>query len=331
MDYMFNNLTESIKKHEKIIIMTHKKPDLDGMGSSIGLYKIIKQMKKECYVVFPYDAITMSLKKALDFLSCKNIDINFKHYDELDDVIDNNTLLIVLDTQKPELVENDELLSKVNDIFVIDHHLNSSSHIKNLEFEYINSNKSSIAEIIVEYYKYLGKQINKDIATVLLTGLEIDTNSYNVKTTEDTFKASAFLLKNGANLIDKQNILKESKEDFIRRQDYIKKSKIINEKIAICTMDDKVHDNVDLAMISDELLRFSGIEVSFTIGKIKEDVIGVSARSVGNINVGVIMTKLGGGGHLTDAAAQIKNKTMKDIKKEIIQMLTEEKNESNFY
>lgn len=326
---MFNKLTESIKNHDNIIIMTHKKPDLDGMGSSIGLYKIINALKKDCFIVKPYDKITVSLEKGISFLMEKGVFIDFKYEDEV--IITDNTLLIVLDTQKPSLVESEALLKKVKDIFVIDHHLNSSNHIDNLEFEYINSNKSSVAEIIANYYKFLNKQINKDVATILLAGIEIDTNSYNVKTNEDTFKTSAFLLKNGANLIDKQNILKESKEDFIKRQDYVKKSKIINEKIAICLMDDKIHDNVDLAMISDELLRFSGIEASFTIGKIKEGVIGVSARSIGNINVGKIMNALGGGGHLTDAAAQIKNKEMKEIKKEIINLIMEEENESNFY
>lgn len=331
MDYVFEKLTEAIKSYSTIIIMSHTKPDLDGMGSSVGLYKIIETMKKECYVIMPHEKLTTSLAKGLDLLQTKNIKINFKHDDELDDIIDDNTLLIVLDTQKPELVESKILLEKIKNIFVIDHHMNSSSHIQDCIFEYINSNKSSIAEIITEYYKYLGKLINPDVATVLLAGLEIDTNSYNVKTSEATFKASAYLLKSGANLIDKQNVLKETREDFITRQDFVKNSELIKDNIAICVMDDKIHDNVDLAMISDELIRFAGIEASFTIGKISEDVVGVSARSVGNISVGMIMTEMGGGGHVTDAAAQLKGKTMEEVKKEVTKIVLEEENESNIY
>jgi len=331
MDYMFEKLTEAIKTHSKVLIMSHTKPDLDGMGSSIGLYKIAEFLKKECYIIKPYEKVTTSLAKGLDLLKSKKIIINFKHDDELGDIIDDKTLLIVLDTQKPELVESKKLLEKVRNIFVIDHHMNSSSHIKDCIFEYINANKSSIVEIITEYYKSLGKLVNPDIATIMLAGLEIDTNSYNVKTSEATFKASAYLLKSGANLIDKQNLLRETREDFITRQDFVKNSELIKENVAICVMDDKIHDNVDLAMISDELIRFAGIEASFTIGKISEDVVGVSARSIGNISVGMIMTEMGGGGHVTDAAAQIRGKSMEEVKKAVTKIVLEEKNESNIY
>ena len=331
MDYMFDKLTEAIKTPSNVLIISHKKPDLDGMGSSIGLYKIVEMFKKPCYIIKPYEAVNVSLSKGLDLLENKKVFIEYKKDNELDDIINDNTLLIVLDTQKPIMVESEELLNKVKDIFVIDHHMNSSSHIANTIFEYINANKSSVAEIITEYYKHLNKFINPHVATVMLAGLEIDTNSYNVKTSEATFRASAYLLKSGANLIDKQRLLKESKEDFIRRQDYVRNSEVINETIAICVMDDMIHDNVDLAMISDELLRFDNIEASFTIGKISKDTIGVSARSIGNISVGMIMSEIGGGGHVTDAAAQIKDKSMEEVKEIITKIVLEEENESNIY
>ena len=331
MDYMFDKLTEAIKTHSNVLIMSHKKPDLDGMGSSIGLYKIVEMFKKPCYIIKPYEAVNVSLTKGLDLLDTKKVFIDYKHDNELEDIINEDTLLVVLDTQKPVMVESDNLLNKVKDIFVIDHHMNSSSHIENTIFEYINANKSSVAEIITEYYKHLNKLINPHVATVMLAGLEIDTNSYNVKTSEATFRASAYLLKSGANLIDKQRLLKESKEDFIRRQDYVRNSEVINETVAICVMDDTIHDNVDLAMISDELLRFDNIEASFTIGKISNDVIGVSARSIGNISVGMIMSEIGGGGHVTDAAAQIKDKNMEEVKEIITKIVLEEENESNIY
>lgn len=321
MDYMFQKLTEAIKGHSNIIIMTHKKPDLDGMGSSIGLFKLISSMKKDACVLFPDTQINKSLVKGINLLESKSISINYKKESELK--IDSDTLLIILDTQKPQLVESEELLEKVDDIFVIDHHMNSSDHINNTIFEYINSQKSSVAEIITEYYKHLNKMVDPTIATLMLAGLEIDTTSYNVKTKESTFRASAYLLKSGADLIEKQRLLKESKEDFVRRHDYIKNSEMIKDNIAICIMDEQIHDNVDLAMISDELLRLDNVEASFTIGKIAEDVVGVSARSIGNISVGNIMTEIGGGGHVTDAAAQIKAKTILEIKEIIAKVIME--------
>lgn len=206
MDYMFQKLTEAIKEHSKIIIMSHKKPDLDGMGSSIGLYKLIQTLKKECYVLYPLTQINKSLSKGITLLENKNILIEYKTENELNDIVDDNTLLIVLDTQKPQLVESEKLLKTVKDIFVIDHHMNSSNHINNTIFEYINSQKSSVAEIITEYYKYFNKMIDPMVATLMLAGLEIDTNSYNVKTSESTFRASAYLLRSGADLIEKQKL-----------------------------------------------------------------------------------------------------------------------------
>lgn len=323
MEYLFEKLTENIKKHDKIILMTHLRPDLDGMGSCIALSKIIESMKKEVYIVYPEERVNVSLEKGIKAITDKNIKINFLTAKELEPKITDNTLLIVLDTQKPELVENSKLLSKVKDIFVIDHHMNSSSHIEKAIFEYINSNKSSIVEIITSYLKYLNKCLDPIIITIMLAGLEIDTNGYNLKTSEDTFKIAAYLTKKGADSIVKQEILKGSREDFIRRHDYIKNSYYIKDKYLLCEMTGAIYDNVDLAIVADEMLRFENVEVSFTVGKIKENVVGVSARSMGKVSAGVIMSAIGGGGHVTDAAAQIKNKTIDEVV-EMIKKVVEE-------
>lgn len=317
MDYLFDKLTENIKSHSNVVIMTHKHPDLDGMGSAIALSKVIKSMKVECFIVFPEETVNVSLDKGLQVLASKGIIINFKKYDEIVELINENTLLIVLDTQKPNLVENSELLTKINDIFVIDHHTNSSNHISNTIFEYINSNKSSVVEIITGYIKYLNRTINPIIATLMAAGMEIDTHSYSLKTTENTFKMASFLAKMGVDLILKKEILKESKDDVMRRHDYIKKSYYIKEGFLLCDTGNDINNSVDLAILADELLRFSGVEVSFAVGKLSADVVGVSARSMGNINVATIMNSIGGGGHVTDAAAQIKNKS----NAEVIEML----------
>lgn len=324
MDYLYNKLTENIKSHSNIIIMTHKHPDLDGMGSAIALSKIIKSMKKESYIVFPKEQVNVSLTKGIQVLKDNNIIINFKKYEEIKKLIEEETLLIVLDTQKPLLVENSELLNQIKDIFVIDHHTNSSNHIDNTIFEYINSNKSSTVEIITGYAKYLNKTINPIIATLMACGMEIDTHSYSLKTTEDTFKMAGYLSRMGVDLILKKEILKESKDDVMRRHDYIKKSYYIKEGYLLCDTEKDICDSVDLAILADELLRFSGVEVSFAVGKIKQDTVGVSARSMGNINVSTIMSSIGGGGHVTDAAAQIKEKTNKEVIEMIKQAIKEE-------
>lgn len=310
MNYLFEKLSDNIKSHSNIVLMTHKRPDLDGMSCCIALAKIIESMKKEAFIVPPKEQVNVSLEKGMKAVVDAGVKINFM---EDSKIINENTLLIILDTQKPELVEDLNIVNQIKDVFVIDHHINSSSHIEKAIFEYINSNKSSIVEIITNYLKYLGKTLDKSIITIMLAGMEIDTNNYNLKTTEETFKASAYLAKMGADIFLKQEILKVSREDFIRQHNYIKNSYYIKDKYLLCEMTDEIYDNVDLAIVADEMLRLSDVEVSFAVGKIAEDVVGVSARSMGKISVGIIMSIIGGGGHITDAAAQIKNKSIKEV------------------
>lgn len=310
MNYLFEKLSDNIKSHSNIVLMTHKRPDLDGMSCCIALAKIIESMKKTAYIVPPKEQVNVSLEKGMKAVVDAGVKINFM---EDSKIINENTLLIILDTQKPELVEDLNIVNQIKDVFVIDHHINSSSHIEKAIFEYINSNKSSIVEIITNYLKYLGKTLDKSIITIMLAGMEIDTNNYNLKTTEETFKASAYLAKMGADIFLKQEILKVSREDFIRQHNYIKNSYYIKDKYLLCEMTDEIYDNVDLAIVADEMLRLSDVEVSFAVGKIAEDVVGVSARSMGKISVGIIMSIIGGGGHITDAAAQIKNKSIKEV------------------
>jgi len=313
MDYLFKKLTENIKSHSNVIIMTHKHPDLDGMGSAIALSKIVESFKKDCFVVYPDDKVTVSLEKAVKLLKENNINVNFKTYSEVLEVINENTLLIILDTQKPMLVQNSDLLDKVKDIFVIDHHTNSSEHISNTVFEYINSNKSSIVEVITEYLVYLNKTLNPIIITILSAGMEVDTHSYSLKTTENTFKMAGILTRLGADPILRKEMLKESKDEAIKRNDHIKNSYFIADGYLLCDMGADIDDNVDLAILADELLRFDSVEVSFAIGKLKNGNVAVSARSMGKVSAAVIMSAIGGGGHVTDAAAQFTDKSNAEV------------------
>ena len=313
MDYLFKKLTENIKSHSNVIIMTHKHPDLDGMGSAIALSKIVESFKKDCFVVYPDDKVTVSLEKAVKLLKENNIEVNFNTYSNVLEFINENTLLIILDTQKPMLVQNSELLDKVKDIFVIDHHTNSSEHISNTVFEYINSNKSSIVEIITEYLIYLNKTLNPIIITILSAGMEVDTHSYSLKTTENTFKMAGILTRLGADPILRKEMLKESKDEAIKRNDHIKNSYFIADGYLLCDMGADIDDNVDLAILADELLRFDSVEVSFAIGKLKNGNVAVSARSMGKVSAAVIMSAIGGGGHVTDAAAQFTDKSNAEV------------------
>ena len=159
----------------------------------------------------------------------------------------------------------------------------------------------------------------------MLVGLEIDTNNFRLKTSEKTYEAAAHLIKLGADNILKQELLQENKEIYLKRQKLISKSFMVNSNMILCIADEKIYENKYLAEIAEDLLQFENVEASFVIGKITNNIVGISARSIGKINVEKIMSKLGGGGHYTEAATQIKNKTIKDVQLLLLEQIKEEK------
>lgn len=155
----------------------------------------------------------------------------------------------------------------------------------------------------------------------MLAGIAIDTNEYRMKTTETTFEASALLMQMGAKTIDKLDFMRESKEEYIKRLDFVRKSEMINEHTMLCVMDTGIVTSRDLAIVSESLLQFDHVDVAFTIGKIQEDTIGISARSIDTIDVEEMMKKLGGGGHRTEAACQLEESNLEDAKQKLIEII----------
>ena len=178
--------------------------------------------------------------------------------------------------------------------------------------------------------RYLNFNIDPLIATFLLIGLETDTNNFTQKTTDKTYETAAFLARQGADNVIKQEILQEEKENYIRKQKIIEKSTMINDDIALCIADNDIYTNQDLASIALKLLQFEDVEASFVIGKLSETKVGISARSISKINVEQIMKKLGGGGHINEAATQIENITIEEAKKQLLDIIGGN-NESNIY
>lgn len=317
MTDVFKSLTAYIKEFSSIYIMTHKNPDIDGLGASICLYDIISSFQKECYIIETEDPKNSSVTKMYEILKDREIKIPQKTEKEALKTLTKDTLLIILDVHKPEMVESKELLEKCKNVIVLDHHIKGNSYIKTTDLCYINSGISSMTEMMTYYLKYLNKEIDPVLATIMLIGIEIDTNNYRVKTTEKTYEASAILMSFGADLILKQELLKEDKDSYLKRSYFVKRSYMINNHMAMCTMDNEIYAPKDLAEIAEQLLQFDGVEASFSIGKLKENIVGISARSLGKIDVEDIMSKLGGGGHLTDAAAQINNHTIEEVEQKI--------------
>lgn len=323
MRELFEKLNENIKKHDEVIIMTHARPDLDGMGSALALFEIVKSMKKRCYIVAPKERVNRSLNKAFKMLTENKIEFDFKSEEDIIKGKIDKILLVVLDTQKSELVESDKVLSMIKDKIVIDHHIGSLDTIDDNIYKFSDANKSSIVEIMTEYLIYLKLKLSPLIMTVLLSGMVVDTSNFNIKTTSRTFEMAAYLAKNGADFVIIQELLKEPRDEMVKRYSFISNSEEVVKNVLMCRMDDQIHGNVDIALLAKELLKFEDIKASFAIGRLSNRIIGISARSMGSVNVGEIMKKIGGGGHLTDAAAQIKDKSLDEVTKELTKAIKE--------
>ena len=315
----FNLLTKEIKNHENIVIMAHKGMDLDAYGASLCLYEIIKSFEKNVMIYMSREIENKSIEKSVLKVSEENIDIKYVYSEE--EIPQNNTMAVVLDTHKASLLENYDAIKDL-EIFILDHHITNVETIMS-KYTYINHEISSTVEILVNYAKYLNREISPLVATIMMAGLEVDTNSFNVKTTDKTFEAAAYLLKVGADNILKKQLLKEDKENYCKRQDFVKNSNMITDNMALCVMDENVYKKYMLALISEDLLQFDKVEAAFTIGYVDKNIIGISARSLGNIDVQKVMYQFGGGGHKTDAATEIKDKKIEDVEIELIKVLKE--------
>lgn len=320
MQKKLNQIINEIKKHENTVIMSHKNADLDALASSVCLFQIIKSLNKDCFIYLDVDAKNPSIEKALYYLNRYNKTIYFTRTLNKK-IINPETLLIIVDTQVPDLLENEEVLEICNDVIIIDHHSTNKRYISKAKIEHIDSTKSSVVEIMINYLKELNLKPDSLISTIMLAGMEIDTNSFDTKTTAETYEAAAFLAKNKANQILKRKIKKESREAYLKRNELIKKSFMITKDVAICALDNKVYYRSDLAEISEDLLTLDKVEAAFTIGRTETNKVSISARSLGNYDVKKIMIELGGGGHKNEAATQITGSTMEEVKNKLIELI----------
>ena len=319
MDNLFERLTNLIDEYENVIIMGHYNPDLDSLGSCLGLSNILTDRDKENYVFIDVNNEDMpnSVKQAIPLV--KNC--NFIDESSYKKVLKDKTLLIVVDVHVLDRLEYPKLVDKVSGVVVLDHHIKSSNYIKDAEIFYIDSSLSCVVELIAFYARYLEFNISPVIASIMLAGMEIDTNGFNIRLSEHAFEGAAILVSMGADAIIKQNLLKESKRDFLKKADYIKSSYIYHKKYAICLLYTGISKPDELAEISEALLNFEDVEASFTIGQLCDRKVGISARSLGNIDVCDVMQQLGGGGHQNNAAVQLENTTIKAMEKSLKKVL----------
>lgn len=315
-------LREVILGSSQVYIMGHKYPDMDAMGSAVGIYDICKSCNKPANIVLESsnESIDEFVIRLEDKEYYKNIFIS------KDDAIRNcnkDTLVVVVDTHRPSYTECPELLGLTKKIVVIDHHRRGVEFINDAVLLFHEIYVSSTCEMVTELVQYMEGdiKINKTTAEGLLAGISLDTKHFAFKTGVRTFEAASYLKKVGADTVEVKKLFNSDVQDFITKADIIKNSKIINNKIALAYSDREIENiNVVIAQAADELLSVKGIEASFVLGR-KDDTVFISARSFGNINVQILMEKLGGGGHMDIAGAQLEDMSLNHAYKIVYEII----------
>lgn len=320
-------LNKRIKKAKVIFLMAHKDLDLDALGSCVGLSLLLKNRKKDCYIIIDDKQHELGVEKILRELEgC----IPIIKGDDIDKYIYPNNkknLLIVLDTNKTELVQNQNVLKKIEEKIVIDHHDLGKTTIKNALI--IDDNEvSSTCEMITELTEFYDVELDPYYATVLLSGIVLDTNNFTLKTSAETYYAAYYLANLGASAKKVQYLLKQDVDEYIERQKLLTGIETISKKIAFTKASPyTIYRREDLAKVADTLLFFNNIEASFVIGKIGKDTVGISARSLGNFNITKILEKLGGGGDNYNGAARIEKTTISKVEQELKKAIAKEEGE----
>ena len=317
-------LENLIKESDNILIMGHSNGDIDSMGSSLGIYRLAKTLEKETNIV--NNTYGMTLSKFIEEL---------EKDDEYKDVIigknealskaTNKTLLIVTDTHKQNYVEVPELLDKVGQIVVIDHHRRSTDYIENATLTFQEVYASSAAELVTEILQYTDVKIKLKPIEVegLYGGIMVDTKNFTFKTGVRTFEAAAYLRKCGVDIIKVKKWFQSDLNSYNEIANIVKNAEMYDNSIAIAMYDKEDKDaNLICAKAADELLTISDITASFVLGNVGDKVC-ISGRSIGDVNVQLILEKLGGGGHITLAGAQVEGMTLEEVKQELINRINE--------
>lgn len=307
-------LREIVLESKNIYIMGHKYPDMDAMGSAVGIYDICKACNKQANIVLDNsnDSIDEFVKRLKDN----------EYYSEIfiskDDAIKNctkDTLVVVVDTHRPSFTECPELTMISDKVVVIDHHRRGVEFINDTVLLFHETYVSSTCEMVTELVQYMEDdvKINKLTAEGLMAGICLDTKNFAFKTGVRTFEAASYLKKKGADTIEVKKLFNSTLIDFVTKAEIIQSAKVIDEKICLAYSKAEVSNiNIIVAQAADELLNIKDVEASFVLGKTKSGTIFVSARSLGSINVHVLMEKLGGGGHIDIAGAQIEDTSLEE-------------------
>ena len=316
-------LEELIKENDKIMIMGHTNPDIDAIGSALGIYRIAKTLGKEAKIVANVE--TPSIKDLYESIKDQYQEVFISSETALTQV-DSGTLVVLVDTHKKTYVESPELLTKTNKIVVIDHHRRSADFIDNSILTFQEVYASSAAELVTEIIQYTQNEVelSEVEAEALYAGIMMDTKNFTFKTGVRTFEAAAYLRRCGVDIIKVKKWFQSDLESYNTISEIVRKAEIVRDSIGISIYDvQEKETSLICAKAADELLTIGNITASFVLGLMEDGKVCISGRSIGDVNVQMILEKLGGGGHITLAGAQLENVTIDEAKQELISKINE--------
>ncbi|AVK64091.1 hypothetical protein C5Z26_08190 [Lactobacillus sp. CBA3606] len=331
-------LQELMNQSDQVFVQGHHQPDMDAVGACLGIRRIAEMNGKQCWIVLDEQNLHSDIQRLLDQLrSDETIEASIISPAEALEKATDQSLLVMVDHSKPSISMSQPLYERLeNRVMIIDHHRRGEEFPENPVLVYIEPYASSTCELITEMFEYQShdaEAINKIEATAMLTGIVIDTKSFSLRSGSRTFDAASYLRSAGADSLLVQQFMKENVDSYLQRNHLIESVEFVNQDMALCVGEnDQVYDPVTAAQAADSLLSMSGVDASFVITRREDGRVGISARSLGEINVQVYMEKLGGGGHLSNAATQIEGQSVDEAKQTLIDLLTatdDENPESN--
>ena len=323
-------LREIISGKDNVIVMGHRLGDVDSFGSSVGIYRIARTLDRKCHIVL--NDVTTSMQPLVDLF--KN---NPEYEDDMIitnqqaiDIAGNNTVLVVVDVNKPSITECPELLRFCKTIVVLDHHRQGAEVIENATLSYVEPYASSACEMVSEILQYIGEnvKIHNEEADSLYSGIMVDTNNFMNKTGVRTFEAAAFLRRNGADVTRVRKLFREDAGEYKAKADTVSQAEIYRSRFAISILSNEEIQSPTIvgAQAANELLNIKGVRASFVCTDYQNQIY-VSARSIDEVNVQVIMEKLGGGGHMSSAGCQMDGVSAQEaiatLKRTLDQMIDE--------
>ena len=326
-------LKEMLITKDRVIIMGHKKPDIDCLGSALGIYRLACMMDKKAHIVI--NEVTSSIRPAMNNFIGSNVypeDMFFNSEQALE-AVDGNTVVVVVDVNRPHLTECEELLAHTRNIVVIDHHRQSGEVIDHATLSYIEPYASSACEMVAEILQYsMDKpKLRPAEADAMYAGILVDTDNFVTKTGVRTFEAASFLRKSGADMTRVRKAYRTDIDSYKQLAKGVEDAELFLDNFAISDVPTEGVDSptVLAAKVANDLLDIDNVRASFVLSKI-DNVVYISARSIDDVNVQVIMEQFGGGGHGTVAGAQIENAGIEDVKQQIRDLVRKMRDDGEF-